>query len=212
MKTIEDYYFENKIGTEIDESLKDLWTKFWNWLTRKKTPKEYDPESDGYDENLKKKYIEKYNYKAIKLQQINSGDNLQEILNKYNSEDNEDKKNGGFDKIIDYLGSYKDKKEVTESNKWLAMIFKSEDLVEICGLINLTVKDDKDFPDNIVVNIVDFLSIYNSIINIGNLITMIENEYGTEELIIRSKAFAKLIENEGLEIEKIVDKKYCWRI
>lgn len=193
MKDLKDYINEHM----IDEGLLDFLKGFWNWLAGKSNKSEYDVNSSLYDENEKKKYINQYTSDSIKYKTIDSIKIVDKIIS--NSRENGNIQKEGFYNTIEYLKTHPESRKYI----WGAFIFKAEELTEACGLICYNYDESKD--NSPVVIFSEFLSIYNSILNTGDIAKALRKI--DEDIIIKDKTLIKLFRRDEIKLHPVDGEK-----
>jgi len=192
MKDLKDYINEQ---LQIDEGLLEFLRGFWNWLSGKTNRAEYEVTSASYDENEKKKYINQYTSDSIQYKDVESIKLIDRIIAR--SRDNANIQKEGFYNTIEYLKNHPESRK----ENWGSFIFKTDDLTETCGLVCYTNSGD----DKITVIFSEFLSIYNSILNLGDVAKALRKI--ADEVEIKDKNLIKLFNREEIKLYPVSGEK-----
>lgn len=195
MKDLKDYINEN-----IDEGLLDFLRGFWNWLSGKTNRSEYEVTSASYDENEKKKYINQYTSDSIRYRHVDNIKILDKIIS--NSRDNANIQKEGFYSTIEYLKSHPEARKY----EWGSFIFKTDDLTEACGLVCYT----KEEEGKTTIVFSEFLSIYNSILNMGDVAKSLRNL--DDEVQVKDKNLIKLFNRDEIKLYKVDGEKNLYTL
>lgn len=200
MKSLTEYSKEN-----INEGLGDFLKKAWRWLIGKREEK-YNPTSIRYNEKAKTRYINQYSSKEIEIKDITESKVLIEIVKK--SLNKEDEKVGFF-KLEKLFRSNPKYKFISDTNKYIALVFKTEKLSESCGLIGYST-DIEGFDGKPVVYISEFLAIYKYLIDY-NAVTEKLKEIDEHMIIKDSYLYSQLVKND-IDVEPVEGKKDVYRL
>ena len=200
MKDIRTTLLESNINRpiEVDEGLKEMFQKFWRWLTGADNKAEYIYGGSDFNSSKKKSFINSHNAEAIVNMKEVPLTKIQEIVKQSG------KKNGekeGLWKTYHFIQN-PDKLEKIKFNAWL---FKTKDLTEVCCI--MAYKPD---TSTLIIKMIDLDKMYASVWDWEDFVTYLkdicEKTSCTAIDISAEKSFVSKLNESGAKF----DKKGYW--